>query len=91
MRLVFRVHAVERMFQHGISGEDVRSVLEDGEIIRRYPDDTLYPSRLVLGWRESDPVHVVAADDVGSETSFVITVYKPDSELWEPGFRRKRS
>ena len=92
MRLVFRVHAIERMFQYGIDEEDVRRVLENGETIKYYPDDTPYPSRLVLGWRVATrPIHVVAADDTEGGETFVVTVYQPDPELWEPGFRRKKS
>ncbi len=85
------MHAVERMFQHGIDEEDIRHVLKNGETIKSYPDDTPYPSRLVLGWLDARPVHVVAADDVEGGSTFVITVYEPDLELWESGFRRKRS
>lgn len=91
MRLVFRVHAVERMFQQGIGEQDVRHILKNGETIRDYPEDTPYPSRLVLGWRASRPIHAVAADDIESGRTFVVTVYEPDPELWEPGFRRKIS
>lgn len=87
MRLLFRVPAIERMFQNGIDEEDVRHALRDGETIKDYPDDTPYPSRLVLGWRGARPIHVVAAEDVESETTFVVTVYEPD--LWQPDFRRK--
>lgn len=91
MRLVFRVHAIQRMFQNSISEKDVRQVLEDGDTIKNYPDDTPYPSRLVLGWLESRPVHVVAADDIETADTYVITVYEPDPKIWEPDFRRKRS
>jgi hypothetical protein len=59
VRLVFRVHAIERMFQHGIDEGDVRRVLEAAETIKSYPDDTPYPSRLVLGWLDARPIHVV--------------------------------
>lgn len=78
------------MPQHGIGVEDVRHVPEQGEIIKSYPDDTPYPSRLVLGWREARPIHVVAADDAESGETFVITVYEPAPGLWEPDFRRKK-
>lgn len=44
--LVFRVHAIKRMFQRQISKDDVRHVLETGEAIEAYPHDTPYPSRL---------------------------------------------
>lgn len=39
-RLVFRVHAIKRMFQRRISKDDVRHVLESGETIETYPKDT---------------------------------------------------
>ena len=89
-RLVFRVHAIERMFQRAISAADVEAVLTTGETIETYPDDTPYPSRLVLGWLAGRPLHVVAADNTDADETIVITVYEPDAELWEPGFRRRR-
>jgi len=82
MRTVFRVHALQRMFERRITEEDVRYVLETGETVEDYPDDRPYPSRLILGWRGERPLHVVVADDV--------TVYEPDTNLWEEGFRRRR-
>jgi len=39
-RLVFRVHALRRMFQRRISEADVREVLATGETIEAYPADT---------------------------------------------------
>jgi Domain of unknown function (DUF4258) len=63
-RLVFRVHAVQRMYQRDISEVVVRHVIATGETIEDYPDDTPYPSRLVLGWNGRRPIHVVVADKV---------------------------
>ena len=60
-RLVFRVHALQRMFQRGVNEEDVRTVVATGKTIERYPDDHPDPSRLVLGWRGTQPLHVVVA------------------------------
>ena len=48
--LVFRVHAIRRMFERKISVADIRQVLGAGEVIEAYPDDKPYPSRLLLGW-----------------------------------------
>lgn len=90
-RLVFRVHAIQRMFQRGIDADDVRHVLTTGEVIERYPSDTPYPSYLVLSWRGSRPIHVVAADNVPSNETIVITVYEPESEQWESDFRRRKA
>jgi uncharacterized protein DUF4258 len=89
-RLVFRVHAIQRMFQRQISNDDVRHVLENGETIEGYPKDTPYPSRLVLGWCRSRPLHVVVADNPEDQETIVITVYEPDLIEWEQGFRRRK-
>ena len=88
--LVYRVHALQHMFERGITEEDVRHVLETGEVIERYPDDRPYPSRLVLGWREDRPLHVVVAEQAEADTLIVITVYEPDPTLWEDDFKRRR-
>ena len=67
--LIFRVHAIQRMFDRGISETDVRDVLEHGEVIEAYPDDLPYPSRLMLGHCGGRPVHVLASDDPDQEVS----------------------
>jgi len=89
-RIVFRVHAIQRMFERGITAEDVRDVLETGDTIERYPGDTPYPSRLVLGWRGVRPLHVVVADNQEGNELIVISVYEPDPATWEPGFKRRK-
>jgi hypothetical protein len=49
-------------------------------------------ARLVLGWSDSRPIHVVVADNVDDQENIVITVYEPDLTEWERDFkRRKRS
>jgi hypothetical protein len=62
-RVEFRIHALKRMFQRRISSAAVLHVLETGDTVEQYPDDLPYPSRLVPGWRESQPIHVVVADN----------------------------
>ena len=89
-RLVFRVHAIQRMYQRSVSEEAVRNVVVTGETIEDYPDDTPYPSRLVLGWHESRPLHVVVADIADDRENIVITVYEPDLKEWEPDFKRRK-
>jgi len=89
-KLVFRVHAIARIFERRITEEEVRTTLEGGETIENYPDDTPYPSRLMLGWAAGRPIHVVAADNRQDEEVIVITVYEPDPDLWEPGFKRRK-
>lgn len=87
-RLVYRVHAVQRMAERGIREEDVARVISQGKEIENYPDDLPYPSRLLLGWIERRPLHVVAA--TAEHDIIVITVYEPDPALWESGFERRK-
>ena len=89
-RLIFRTHALRRMFERGVSEIDVRAILEDGEVIRDYPDDRPYPSRLILGWRNGHPLHVVAAETTAGEW-IIITVYEPTPDIWHTGFKTKRT
>lgn len=92
-RLKLRNHAHERSFQRGISRDEIRRVLETGEIIREYPDDTPLPSYLVLGWTQGGdrPLHVVAADDEEEDVTHVITVYEPNPDIWTDDFREKQT
>jgi len=89
-RLVFRVHAIERMFERRITEADVRGVLESGVAIEEYPHDTPFASRLVLGLRGIRPLHVVAADAPDSDETIIVTAYEPDPDAWEPDFRTRR-
>jgi hypothetical protein len=89
-RVVFRVHAIQRMYQRNISEPEVRHVIATGEIVEDYPDDTPYPSRLVLGWNGQRPLHVVIADNADDKENIVITVYEPDSTEWESDFKRRK-
>lgn len=88
--LEFRLHAVQRMFERGVSADDVRQVIQTGKIIEDYPEDKPFPSRLILGFVERKPLHVVLAVDRGENRAIVITVYAPDPDLWEPGFERRK-
>lgn len=89
MKLVFRSHALHRMFERHISVEDVRRIVDAGRAIHEYPNDAPYPSRLLLGWIAERPLHIVCAD--AGEQTIIITVYEPDHLLWEPGFERKKA
>ena len=88
--LVFRIHAIRRMFHRQVSSDDVRHVLETGVIIENYPDDQPYPSWLVMGWCGERPLHIVAADNPETHETIVITVYEPDPDQWESGFTRRK-
>lgn len=79
------------MAERNISRDDVEYVIEEGVTIRDYPDDTPYPSRLILGWRDARPLHVVAADVEITGETIIITVYEPDPDIWNTDFRSKKA
>jgi beta-phosphoglucomutase-like phosphatase (HAD superfamily) len=87
--IIFRVHALTRMFERRISVEDVRTAITRGEVVQTYPDDKPYPSRLLLGWIGTRPLHVVVAEDSEDGILIVVTAYEPDPIQWDSGFKRK--
>jgi hypothetical protein len=90
MALIFTTHALRRMGPRGILVRDVREALRAPMMVEDYPDNVPSPSRLVLGWAGTRPLHVVIANEPVAGHTIVGTAYEPDPERWEPGFRRRR-
>jgi hypothetical protein len=88
MKITYRIHAIQRMFERSLSAEDMRFVLERGKTIEAY-EDVDYPGRLLLGGRGKRPLHVVVADNNADDEAIVVTAYEPDHRYWEPGFKRR--
>ncbi len=78
------------MAERGFSPDIIKSVIENGTVIKSYPDDTPYPSRLILGFDGKRPVHVVSAYSSENDTEYVITVYEPDLLKWSDDFTERR-
>ncbi len=89
MEYLYRVHAIERMFQRDIFETEVEDVINDGEIIERYLDDKPYPSFLSLGYIDNVAIHVVYAKDEENNV-IIITVYKPSVEKWKDDYKTRR-
>ncbi len=81
-------HVMMRLIQRSISTSDVEYAILNGEIIEEYPDDTPYPSGLVLGIIQRGPLHVVCG--VAPERLWIITAYWPDLSEWEPDFKHRK-
>ena len=86
----FSGHAVMRLFERGLSKDQVLTIIRTGERIADYPDDSPYPSCLLLGYIENKPVHVVIARDAVTGICFVATTYQPDPQLWSANFKLRR-
>jgi hypothetical protein len=78
------------MGEEHVRVQDVETVLATGETVEFYPGDTPYPSRLVLGWSEARPVHVVIGEQADGDDRVVITAYRPNPERWDATFRHRR-
>ena len=83
-------HCLQRMVERGISRHDVIQVISQGERIADYPEDRPLPSALILGVIDRRPLHVVVALNSDLKKAFVITVYEPDLEHFEPDFKTRR-
>ncbi len=90
-RIVWHKHTLERMLERGIARTEVLDVLNFGEVIEDYPEDRPFPSALVLGVPIEQPLHVVVAHDSLSSTCHIITVYRPDSEHFNPDHRTRKN
>jgi hypothetical protein len=87
--LRFSRHAFERMFQRGIDPNAVAQIVASGEVIAEYPDDQPFPSALLLGFHEGQPVHAVVAHDPATGGCHVVTIYRPDPVLWDQAFKKR--
>ncbi len=90
MSIIYRVHAMQRMFERDISESVIPEILKNNDVIESYPDDKPYPSFLVLGFDGSRPIHVVYAKDE-ENNPIVITVYEPDLTKWENDFKTRKT
>jgi hypothetical protein len=88
--IIFRIHAVQRMFERRITIENVRQVLQSGELIEDYSEDMPDPGGLLSAKRGRRPLHVVTAQNTKEGELVVITVYEPDPAQWKPGFRNRK-
>jgi hypothetical protein len=90
-RLRWGLHVLQRMVERGIHRADVLAVLHEGEVIEAYSDDTPHPSALVLGFVASRPLHVVVALDANGPDPYIITVYQPSPDKFEPDWKTRRT
>ena len=84
------VHALRRMLERGISRDAVLHTVCNGELIESYPDDRPFPSALLFGNWDHQPLHVVAAYNPSDQKVFVISAYRPDAEHFEEDFKTRR-
>ncbi len=90
-KLLFRVHAVERMFERDVTVKKVSQAIHAGVIIEDYSAEMLQPGQLILSFQGKRPFHVVTSENVETKEIIIITVYLPDPQKWSKDFRVRRS
>jgi len=90
MKIIFRIHAIERMFERGIGISEIRMALEKGETIEHYVDEATYPGRLIMFHSGKKNLHVVVADNSPDGEAVVVTGYRPDRRRWTDDLKRRR-
>ena len=90
-KTIFRVHAVQRMFERNLPAKNVLETIDSGETIEDYSAEMPDPSRLMLGFRGKRPLHVVCSENRQTNETTIITVYIPDPGKWNKDFKHRRS
>ena len=84
-------HARDEAWNDGLMFDEVYGSVFCGEVILNYPDDRPYPSCLVFGKNfMGEPIHSVWAYNPETFWAVLITVYRPDPDLWINWKERKR-
>jgi hypothetical protein len=89
-KIIFRVHAVERMFERRVSARNLAQALSSGETIEDYSAEMPEPGRLILGFQGQRPFHVVISENPETSETTIITVYIPDPRRWTKDFKRRK-
>jgi hypothetical protein len=70
------------MFSRSISDECVEHIIQNSEVVEDYPYAFPFPAKLLLGWCNDRPIHVVAAEDRIKHLTIVITTCQgPHAEM----------
>ena len=78
----FSKHAVDQTILRNISVQEIRDVINNGEIIDDYPDDKYGPSCLIFGVTQiGRPIHIQCSYPSRPIVK-VVTVYEPNPDRW---------
>ena len=88
--ITYSEHAIGQMFSRIITPNDVDHIVAFGETIAEYKNDKPYPSKLILGFLEKRPIHIVVAYNKENQNCIIVTAYQPDIKLWSNYFKTKK-
>jgi hypothetical protein len=80
-----------RLQERRLTGAILVDAIDALEIIETYPHDKYLPSFLLRGEVPAFVFHVLVATDLEGDNIRVVTIYLPDSELWDETGRVRRA
>lgn len=90
-KVSFKRHALVRLLERRITVSEVEEVLLNPTLIESYPDDKPLPSYLIGGKTTlGRALHIVIALDEPAKYIWIITVYEPDTSIWENEYQKRK-
>lgn len=87
-RYLITIHAKQRMGLRQVSDEDMKFVVETGDVIEEYGDARPYPKVLFMAKMDDEPRYVSCAFD--GTNAYIITVHWYDPTVWTDPWTRKK-
>ena len=78
----YRLHAIQRMFERNVSTYELEKIIKKGKVLEKYVNDSPFPQRLISGYVNTRPLHIVISDNINDKKFIVVTVYEPDPQKW---------
>jgi hypothetical protein len=90
-RIKWRYHALLRFRERGITREQAKLVMREGEIVEQHPKSSPFPKCLMMAIVEPNrPLYVALAYDQVADYIHVITVHWLDPSKWDDPWTRKK-
>ena len=81
----------QRRLERGISLEEIKRIVVEGEIIAYNEKAKPYPTAIVLGYKKHGaPIHVVVFQGDVEPKLRIVTVYEPEARLWDIQYKKRK-
>ncbi len=88
-RRIIRAHVYDKCWQLDITWAEVERLLDEGDVVEETENEgRIKRVRFLEGWTR--PLHIVEVVDDDQELIVFVTIYEPDLDRWQPGFRERR-
>ncbi|MCK4420960.1 DUF4258 domain-containing protein [candidate division WOR-3 bacterium] len=89
-RIHWTYHVNMRLEGRFIPREAILSSVDSYEIIEEYLENKYLPSYLVYAEYKGEIIHIHIATDLKNDRVTIVTAYKPTSNKWKEGFKKRR-